>query len=364
MASDSGEKTEPATPKRRQDARKKGQTARSPELSGAVALLALLVTFRATLGNGVLTDYLRNALGTFARHAWSAGESGNSLAPVARAGREGMLALVGVIGLPILVAAAAGALACVAQVGFLFTPQPLVPDVNRLNPAAGLSRLLGTRGLVDLAKAVVKLLVVGLVVYATLRGRLPELIALATLPTGPLLASLGSILYALCLRVVVTFCLIAVADYAYQRWEFEKSIKMSKEEIKREHKQSEGDPLIKAAIRQRQREAARKRMMQDVPKADVVITNPSHFAVALAYDAAASGGMAAPRVLAKGQDAIAARIRAIAREAGVPLVADPPLARALHKTVEIGQEIPAALYAAVAAVLAYVYQRNGTQRGV
>jgi flagellar biosynthetic protein FlhB len=245
--------------------------------------------------------------------------------------------------------------ASAAQVGFLWTTQPLVPDLGRFNPAAGLSRLFGPRGLVEAVKALLKVLVVGWVVYTAVRARLPDLVALGTLPTPHLLTLLGTLLYTLALRVSLVFLVIALLDYAYQRWDYEKSLKMSKEEIKQEHKQSEGDPLIKGAIRQRQRDAARKRMMQDVPKADVVITNPTHVAIALAYDV---GAMRAPQVLAKGQDELAARIRELAAEHDIPFVENPPLARTLYKQVEIGQEIPAALYAAVAEVLAYVYERN------
>lgn len=342
-----GEKTEKATPRRRHEARNKGQVARSPELSGAVALLAVILTLHAALGNGLLLEYLRFSLSTAHEHLDSP--------EVASASRQMLIVLVRAVGLSIAVGCAAGMAVSVAQVGFLWTAQPLLPDFSRVNPLSGAARLFGAHGIVEGLKALLKVGIVGYVVYATLRGDLDHLVALITLPTSQLLASLGAILYRLCLRVSVVFLVIAVLDYAYQRWDYEKNLRMSKEEVKQEFKQSEGDPLIKAQIRQRQRQAATRRMMDEVPRADVVITNPTHFAVALAYEA---GAMQAPRVVAKGQDLIAARIRELATEHRVPLVENPPLARALHKEVEVGREIPAALFAAVAEVLAYVYEQD------
>ena len=362
MASEGGEKTEPATPRRRQEARKKGQVARSPELSGAVALFAMVITLHATLGrDGGLLAYMQASLGGAHTHL---GAADPALASAAL-GREALRVLFGTVGLAVLVGGAFGLAASVAQVGFLWTTQPLVPDPNRINPMAGAARLLGSRGMFETAKAVAKMVIIGVIVFVTLRPRLPDLVALITLPDGALLAMLGGLLYALGLRVAAALLVLALCDYAYQRWDHEKSLRMSKEEIKQEHKQSEGDPHIKHAIRQRQRAMARRRMMQDVPKADVVITNPTHFAVALAYDAQASSR--APVVLAKGADHVAAKIRELAREHDVALVEEPPLARALHKEVEVGQEIPPALYAAVAEVLAYVYdqdRRRGGRRNV
>ena len=179
------------------------------------------------------------------------------------------------------------------------------------------------------------------------------------MPLAETAASVGGLIWTLGLRVSITLFILAVADYAYQRYEFEKSLKMSLSEIKQENKQSDGDPQIKARIRRTQREMSKRRMMQDVPKADVIITNPTHFAVALRYEA----GGAAPKVVAKGQDEMAARIREVAREHKVPLVENKPLARTLYSTVEIGREIPADLYEAVAQVLAFVYRTYG-RRGV
>jgi flagellar biosynthetic protein FlhB len=356
---DGQEKTEQPTARRLQEARKKGQVARSPELSGAVALFVMLLVLHASPAGGDLLDYLRRALATPHEHLLGAGAPGGGMQEVARASRDGLRTLAATVGIVALSGMLAGMLASFAQVGFLWTTQPLVPDPAKLNPLSGLQRLVGIHGVVEALKAIFKLGIVGWIVYAGIRDRLVDLIALPTRPTEILLPALGSLLYALSLRVAVAFLLIALCDYAYQRWEHNKNLKMSKQEIKQEHKQSEGSPEVKAQIRRLQIQASRRRMMEDVPKADVVITNPTHFAIALAYDRNAMG---APVVLAKGTDLIAARIRQIAGENDVPLFPDPPLARSLYKEVEVGQEIPAALYAAVAEVLAYVYEQDKGKR--
>ncbi len=327
--------------------------ARSPELSGAVGLLVLVVLLHASAPGGALLELLQQSLGGAHQNL----EAGNA---AARVGREAMLVFVKTLALAIGVSGAAGVAVSVAQVGFLFTTQPLVPDPNRINLLTGAARLLGPRGAVETAKAILKMAVVGFVAFTTVRAHLTDLVALITLPGAAWLARLGAIVYELGLRVASVLFVLAVADYAYQRWEHEKSLKMSKEEIKQEYKQSEGDPHVRAAIKQRQRDMARKRMMADVPKADVVLTNPTHFAVALVYE---SDGTGAPRVVAKGADNVAAKIREVARENGVAVVENAPLAHALHKEVEVGQEIPPALYAAVAEVLAFVYEQERKSGG-
>ena len=347
------EKTEQATPRRREEARKKGQVAKSPELSGAVALLVTILTLRSALGNSGLLEYLHFSLSTLHLHMADPSE-------ISRTTREALMVIVRAVGLPIAVGLGAGIAVSVGQVGFLFTARPIMPDVNKVNPMTGLQRLLGTRGIVEAVKAILKVSIVGIVVYITLRTYLPNLLTLIMLPPQLLLPALGSVIYTLAIRVVVVFLLLAAFDYLYQRWELEKSLRMSKEEIKQELKSSDGDPMIKAMIRQRQREVSKRRMMDSVPNADVIITNPTHFAVALAYN---GESMAAPKVLAKGKDVLAARIREIARENNIPIVENPPLARALYKEVEIDKEIPGALYAAVAEVLAVVFERDRKRGG-
>ncbi len=263
--------------------------------------------------------------------------------------------------LPVLLLALALGLASgIGQVGFAITPEALAPQWNRLNPATGLKRLLSMRGTVEALKGLLKMGLVGGVCYATLRGGIESGDLLRTMhePLTQVISVVGGLIWALGLRVSVILMILAVADYSYQKYEFEKSLKMSLTEIKQEAKQSDGDPHIKAKIRRLQREMSKKRMMQDVPKADVVITNPTHFAIALTYD----GGVSAPKVVAKGQDEVAARIREIARENKVPLVENKPLARTLYRSVDIGREIPADLFEAVAQVLAFVYRTYGRRR--
>jgi flagellar biosynthetic protein FlhB len=239
------------------------------------------------------------------------------------------------------------------QVGFLLTLKPLQPDFSRMNPLEGAKRLFSKRSLVELAKSLAKLAIVIFVVYQVLHGRMDALMALPLIPwPGSIVVVLGMVFDA-GIWAGAVLLLLALLDYGYQRMSFEKQIKMSREEIREEFKQTEGNPVIRQRIRQLQRAAAQRRMMQAVPQADVVITNPTHFAVALQYDAKS---MRAPRVIAKGQDLIAQQIKKVAAEHGVPMMENKPLAQALYKTCEIGQEIPGDLYAAVAEVLAFVFR--------
>jgi flagellar biosynthetic protein FlhB len=239
------------------------------------------------------------------------------------------------------------------QVGFLLTLKPLQPDFSRVNPLDGFKRLFSKRSGVELLKALAKLLIVGFVLYQVLHGRMDALMALPMIPfPGSIILVIGMVFDA-GIWAGAVLLLLAIADYGYQRFAFEQQIKMSREEIKEELKSTEGNPLIRQRVRQLQRAAAQRRMMQAVPKADVVITNPTHFAVALQYDA---GSMRAPRVIAKGQDLIAQQIKKIAAEHHVPMMENRPLAQALYKTCEIGQEIPGEMFAAVAEVLAFVYR--------
>jgi len=351
------DKSFPATPKKRQDARKKGQVARSAEFGAALTLLAVVLALHALLpgagGMSLLGDLHQafrfsphDSAFTFETvHQWhlrALGWEAKILTPV------------------LLLAVALGLASGIGQVGFAVTPEALAPQWSRVNPASGLKRLLSLRGTVEGLKGLLKMGLVGGVCYSTLRNGIESGDLLRTMhePLTETISVVGGLIWALGLRVSVILLILAVADYAYQKYEFEKSLKMSLTEIKQESKQSEGDPHIKAKIRRLQREMSKRRMMQDVPKADVVITNPTHFAVALAYD----GGGSAPKVVAKGQDEVAARIREIARENKIPLVENKPLARTLYSTVEIGREIPADLFEAVAQVLAFVYRTHGRRK--
>ena len=355
MASEAtGEKTEAATPRRRQEARERGQVARSTEVNSALILLGTLgaLALAGPVMGRTMVEAFQHGLQIGGRpdlgpedvrrlFLWVAVTVGQVIAPVVLAGL--------VFGL------AAGAM----QVGFLVIPENVRFNWARLNPLNGLKGLLSTRGAVELLKAVFKMGTIGIVAYRTLRpewDRVPELAQMG------LLGLIGwefHLVLVLAFKVTAAFCLLAALDYGYQRWKHEKSLRMTKAEIKQEAKQSEGDPQIRSRVRSIQRERAMRRMIQDVPSASVVVVNPTHIAVALRYDPET---MRAPRVVAKGKRLVAERIVAAARAAGVPVIQDIPLARALEKLVPVGGEIPAALYRAVAQILAYVFARPA--RGV
>jgi flagellar biosynthetic protein FlhB len=242
------------------------------------------------------------------------------------------------------------------QYGFLWSPKAFLPKANRISPLEGWKRIVSLRGAMEVLKAVFKLCILGLLCYHLIRQETPRLAAATGLTAGPMVKLMVVLSAKLVLRCILALAVLAAIDYAFQRWQFEEGIKMTRTELKNEMKESEGDPLIRARIRAIQRERARQRMMQRVPDADVVVTNPTEYAVALAYDAE---NMPAPKVLAKGRFRIAQRIRSIAEEHNVPVLEDPPLARALHATVDIDAYIPENLYHAVAEVLSYVYQLQG-----
>jgi flagellar biosynthetic protein FlhB len=251
-----------------------------------------------------------------------------------------------------------GVVANLAQVGFMFSHQALKPDWQRLNPLTGLKRIFSGRGLVELLKSLLKLTIIGVIVYITLRDHYPTLASTSRMSLAAAASSLTQIGLTVGLRVGAAMLVLAVADYFFQRYEFEKSLRMTKQEVIEEAKRQE-NPQLKARIRSRQRQLAMSRMMAAVPKADVVITNPTHLAVALSYK---KGQMRAPQVVAKGERLVAGRIKEIAQAHGVPLVENKPLARALFSSVEIGHEVPLDLYQAVAEVLAFVYRLKNSYR--
>jgi len=351
------EKTEPATPRKRRKAREEGQVTKSQDLTAAVViasgLLGVLVFGgfffrRLQLLFAQVMGYLKDP---------SMGGEEWLLLPFSRALGSYLL-----IWFPLGLACALAALGLMAyQVGLMITPKPLVPNLNRMNPVSGMKKMFSGRSFVEMLKGVLKALILLLMLYGALRKDLLTLLGAIGQPFGEGLGLVMWRVWVLCMKMTLMLMVLGLFDYAYQQWEFERSIRMSKQEIKEEYKQMEGDPLVKRRIRQRQRELARRRMMSDVPKADVVITNPTHVAVALSYDRKVAE---APVVLAKGKGLIAQRIREIARENRVPVVQNPPLARAIYAQVEVGEEIPESLYKAVAEVLAFVYRlRGGARRG-
>lgn len=346
-----GERTEAATPRRRSEARRKGQVPRSPDLTSTLVFLGLLLAVRNFGGESgrAIKTYMDTVLGHMI-----AGDFSAQL--VMQLGREVVVVLARAVGPILAVAMALGIVVNVAQTnGPVFAAEAMTPDFSRVNPAKGFQRFFSSRAFVDLAKSLFKIGFIGFIAFATIRDSYPQLIMTARMELTSALGLIGGILFTMAVRVVTGMLVLSAIDYFYQRWQHEKQLRMSKEEIKQENKQTEGDPQWKSRIRARQRAIARKRMMADVPKADVVITNPTHFAVALRYD---PEKMSAPIVVAKGQDLIAKRIREIAQENDVPIIENPPLARTLFKHADIGREIPADLYEAVAEVLAFVYQIN------
>lgn len=350
----SQEKTEPATPKKRQEARKKGQVAKSMELPGA---LILLFSFLAFLMFGSFLKERFFLLFTSAFHDYMVMDLtiSNVTSMFSRLGWESLLMLSPIFLISVIVATLGNYL----QIGFLLTGEPLMMKFSKINPLEGAKRLFSLRSVIEMLKSLLKMSVVGVFVFTTLWSEKNALLALSHVPLANILGYVSKITISLGLKIGIILVVLAFFDYLFQRFEFEKSLRMSKQDIKDEYKKSEGDPLVKGKIKERQRKLALQRMMQEVPKADVIITNPTHYAVALQYEA---GKMEAPKVLAKGTDFIALKIKEIAKEHGIVTMENRPLARALYDQVEIGEAIPADLFQAVAEVLAYVYKMKGKDR--
>ncbi len=351
MAND---KTEKATPKKREDARKKGQVARSVDVNGAAVLMCSLLALSA-FGPGMF-ERMEGATREILALAASPGV----------VNREGVGELLLLVARPAALAAApvlgvcllAGVVASVGQVGIRPMPGAIKPDPKKLNPISGAKNLFGTRAIFETGKNLAKVAVVGAVTAFALFPELDELAALVGMPPAVLLPLIAKMVLAIAQRAALAYLVIAAADFFYQRHKHEKSLKMDLQEVKDEYKQQELPAEVKGAQKQRARELARARMMDAVPTADVVVTNPTHYSVALRY----SADQLAPVVVAKGQDHIALRIRELAKANGVSVVPDPPLARSLHASVEVGQMIPEELFQAVAQLLAYVYRVAGARR--
>jgi flagellar biosynthetic protein FlhB len=347
------DKTEKATPKKRDDARKKGQVARSADINGAVVLLAALLTLSA-VGPGVWGKLLASTRQFLALVS--------SPSVVDREGVGELLMSVGMsAGLAVapvaVVCAIAGVLASVGQVGLKPTPEALKPDPKRMNPISGAKNLFGSRAVFETGKNVAKVAVVGTIAAMAVFPKLDELAGLVGMPPGELLSTLCHTVLGIAQRAAAAYLLIAVVDYAWQRYSHEKKLRMDKQEVKDEMKQQGVPAEVRNAQRRRQMQAAQARMMDAVPTADVVVMNPTHFAVALKYDSSSL----APVCVAKGQDVLALRMRDLASSSGVTVVEEPPLARALFASVEVGQMIPEEMYAAVAQLLAYVYRVAGAR---
>ena len=349
------DRTEKATPKRRREQRKKGRSPKSADLNGAVVLIAGFVAV-LTVGSTIVNEAASAMRGAFADVATPHIVS-------SAAGLHGILSstltvLEAAVAPVLATCLIAGVVANAAQVGWNPSLYVLKPTFSRLNPLTGFKNLFGPQVIFNTFKSVTKVAVVGAVVTMALLPQITSLaIGVGTPPSalGPLIASSVK---GIVERAAIAYLLIGVADLIWQRKRYEKSLKMTKQEVKDEMRQHSLPPEVRPAMRRRQLQAARARMMAAVPTADVVVTNPTHFAVALVYD----GTKAAPEVVAKGQDLIALQIREIAEEHKVPVVSDPPLARALHSTVEVGQLVPEALWQAVAQLLAFVYRLAGRRK--
>jgi len=341
------ERNEQASPKRREEARSKGQVAQSREAVSAAILLSCTILFY--FGSGAMVERLMDLT------RWTLRDCGTTAVTLTNIhsllwGWSWKLLLI--MGPLLLTVVAAGVLANYLQIGFIFSTEALAPKFDKIDPIKGFQRLFSLRSLVELAKSLVKMGVVAYVVWVTLKEELPNVIPLMEESVWGILLYTGRVSF----KILITTCwilvVLAILDYIYQRWEYEKGLRMSKQEVKDEYKQTEGNPAVKARIRRIQREAARRRMMAAVPKADVVITNPTHLAVAVRYD---PEKMYAPTVVAKGAGHVAEKIREIAAAHGVPVVENKPVAQLLYKTVDVDRAIPEDLYRAVAEILAYVY---------
>ena len=351
------EKTEQPTAKKLNDARKEGQVAKSQEIATAFTLLALFVIIR------VIYPFMGTNFQTLFERVY------NNIPNVART-YDGMLPIAYIrsiltnailtmllISAPFFIVAFIIAfLSDLVQVGFKPTGKPLQPKLSKLNPISGMKKIFSARKLFDLGKSILKLVVMGAVIFSFFTGRTESLFLLYDMPLKQAIGLMGNLIIDLGLRISAAYMVIAFIDLIYQRRKFNKDMMMTKKEVKDEYKNSEGDPQVKGAQKRRMMEASRRRMMQQLPQADVVITNPTHYAVAIKYDAEESD---APVVVAKGADYLAQKIKEIARDNKVEIVENKPLARMLYANVEVGEMVPPELYKAVAEVLAYVYHLQG-----
>lgn len=345
-----GEKTEKATGKKRTDTRKKGQVVFSKDFNMAITFLATMMLLNG-FGGYIFTKLQQDYL-YFSNYSATIDDMYNAKDISLMLGR--MIIDIMTITAPILFATMViGILLNYLQVGFLFTTETLKFKLDKLNPVNGLKQMFSIRSLVELAKNLVKIAILSYVAYSYLKDKMALIVEMMKMDAVHIGLNIWNLVYNLSIRISLILMIIGVVDFIYKKWQNERDMRMSKEEVKEEYKMLEGNPQVKAKIREKQRMMAMSRMMQEVPKADVIITNPTHFAVAVKYD---MNKFAAPYVLAKGQDLIAKNIRKVAEENNIPIVENKPLARELYASVEIGRTIPENLYHAVAEILAFVYK--------
>jgi len=342
------EKTEQPTPKKRQELKEKGEVAKSKELPSVAVLLAALISL------SLFGSFMYNHIQIIMKGAFSLSSINNFNAPEFLKFAQNIIGRFIILLSPLFAAIFITAiLSNVMQVGFILSGESITPKLSKIDPIKGFGRLFSKQAFMEFIKSLLKLTIVGGIAYLTIKSEMTNFALLSDMELNSIFVYILKIFFKIFIRCSLAMIILVVIDYAFQRWEFENRIKMTKQEVKDEFKKSEGDPLIKSRIKSIQMEMARKRMMQDVPEADVVITNPTHFAVALKYD---SSTMNAPKVIAKGTRKIAEKIKDVASKHGVPILENKELARNLYSLVEVGQEIPPALYQTIAELLAYVYR--------
>lgn len=348
-----GEKTEPATSKKLDDARKEGNVAKSKDIVSAISLTASFFILRMSVGS-IGTGFMQifhsvySMISTFADYDGAEINNNTVMSLTKQVVIDGFMLVWPIFA----VAFAVSFIGDLVQVKWRVTTKPMKPKLSKLNPIKGFKKIFSVQSLMNLFKSIALVIIITFVVFSTISSKKGVLLNLYNVSLMEALGIIGDTVFDLAIMISVIYIIVGVADYIYQKIKFKNDMKMSKQEVKDEYKNAEGDPQIKGQIKQRMRQASMRRMMQSLPNADVVITNPTHFAVALKYE---TGKYNAPVVLAKGEDYLAQKIKDKAKECNIEIVENKPLARALYANVEVGQEIPEELYQAVAEVLAYVY---------
>jgi len=343
-----GEKTLPATPRKRREAREKGQVPKSKEINSSLVLLFALV------GMYISVRWMFSSLATLlTRFVGGANNAALTIETVSQTFLEATVIVLKGFAPCLAVIFLIALAASFGQVGFTISFEPLTPKLDRIDPIKGVKKLFSLRGVMNCVMSLGKLSIIGGIAYLLIVGQMDSYAAMVDQTVWQILVGICKAMFQLVFWIALALMLLAVLDYGYQWWQHEKDLKMTRREVMEEMKRSEGDPQVKARVKQIQREMSRRRMLHKVPEADVVVTNPTHYAVALQYVAKKMG---APKVVAKGKNLLAKRIKEIARSNNVPVVENPPLARTLYKTVEVGDDVPASLYRAVAQVMAHIYR--------
>lgn len=348
-----GEKTEPATEKKLREAREEGKVAKSKELTAAVSLIVLFLSLKIFVG--YVGERLAGSFASFyGKIPELVSESGGvfTLNACKNLMNQAIINIILVVLPFMLIGLVVAVLVSILQVGWKVTAKPMKPDLNKFNPLNGFKRMFSKDSLFELFMVIIKIALISYVAYSSIKDHQNELLLIYDIQLKQAIALMGDIIINTGLKIALVYLIVGIADYIYNRHKFNEDMKMTKQEVKDEFKNTEGDPQIKGRQRQRMREASQRRMMQDVPKADVIITNPTHYAVAIQYDTTVAK---APVVLAKGENYLAQKIKEVARENHIEIVENKPLARMLYANVNIGAEIPPELYQAVAEVLAMVY---------